>query len=133
VFVLKRRDTSHGQLRPSRGCDAPAVSVPSAPHKADASGPARRPCGFVVGPGRLEGSAVTLEALAATLSTPLGRPVVVEGPAFERLDVLARWDAAAADPVAALTEALDHQLGLTAVSERRRVPALVIRSARPPA
>jgi uncharacterized protein (TIGR03435 family) len=113
VFVLKRRE-SHGQLRPSRGC-----------------GPTRQPCGFRVGPGRLEGTAVTFDALAATLSTALGRPIVIDGSASEPFDLLVSWNAAAADPVAALIEALNRQLGLTAVSGMRGVPVLVIRSARP--
>ena len=133
VFVLKRREMSQGPLRPSRGCDAPSVSATSGSHQAEGSGPARQPCGFRVGPGRLEGTAVTFEALAATLSTPLGRPVVVEGPAIEPFDFLVSWNAAAADPAAALIESLDRQLGLAAVSERRGVAALVIRSVRPPA
>ena len=133
VFVLKRRETSHGQLRPSRGCDPPTVSATSARHQAEAYGPARQPCGFRVGPGRLEGTAVSLDALAATLSTPLGRAVVVDGAGFERFDVRVSWDAGAADPVAGLIEALDHQLGLSIVGERRGLPVLVIHSARPPA
>jgi uncharacterized protein (TIGR03435 family) len=112
VFVLKRGE-SHGRLPPSRGC-----------------GPTRQPCGFRVGPGRLEGTAVTFDALAATLSTPLGRPIVVDGSASEPFDLLVSWNAAAADPVAALIEALNRQFGVIAVSERRGVPVLVIRSAR---
>lgn len=127
VFVLTRRVTSHGQLRPSRGCDRPALS----PTQAKGSAPARQLCGFRVAPGRLEGTGVTLDALAATLSTPLGRAVVVDGPPFERFDLVVNWSTAAVDPVAALIEALDRQLGLSVVGERRGVPVLVIRSARP--
>lgn len=131
VFVLKRRETSHGQLRPSRGCEPPTISATSARHQAEASGPTRQPCGFRVGPGRLEGTAVSFDALASTLSTPLGRAVVVDGPAFERFDIQISWNARAADPVAELIEALDRQLGLSVVGERRGLPVLVIRSARP--
>ena len=131
VFVLKRRETSHEPLRPSRGCDRPTIPATSARHLAETSGPARQPCGFRVGPGRLEGTAVTFDALAATLSTPLGRAVVVDGLAFERFDVRVTWNAAAADPVAGLIEALDRQLGLSVVADRRGLPVLVIRSARP--
>ena len=132
VLVLKRREL-HGQLRPSSGCGSPALSTISPSHQSERSGPPRPPCGFRVGPGRLEGTNVTFDALAATLSTPLGRPVVVDEPVFERFDLLVSWNAATADPVAALIDALDRQLGLTATSERRGVPVLVIRSVRPPA
>jgi uncharacterized protein (TIGR03435 family) len=130
VFVLTRRHASHGQFRPSRGCDPPASS-PTSPTQAEGSGPARRLCGFRIAPGRLEGTGVTLDALAATLSTPLGRAVVVDGPPYERFDLIVNWSTAGADPVAALIEALDRQLGLSVVGERRGVPVLVIRSARP--
>jgi uncharacterized protein (TIGR03435 family) len=129
VFTLTRRRTSGTELRPSRGCESnPQTSLPRPPAGSVA---ARRPCGFRVGHGRLEGVGIDLDALAATLSTPLGRAVVVEGPAFGEFDFVLTWNTAAADPVATLTEALDRQLGLTIVSQQRDVPVLVIRSARP--
>jgi hypothetical protein len=106
VFVLTRREISHGQLRLSRGCDPPALAVTSVPHQAEEPSPAPQRCGFRVGPGRLEGTAVTFGALAATLSTPLGRVVVVDSPAFERFDIHVSWNPAAANPVAALRAAV---------------------------
>jgi uncharacterized protein (TIGR03435 family) len=132
VFVVTRPVTSR-DLRPSLGCASPALSHTVAAHAAQRPVPARPPCGFRVADGRLEGTGVTLDALAATLSTPLHRAVVIASPSFERFDVVVRWDADAADSIAALIEALHHQLGLRVVSERRDVPVLVVRSARPPA
>lgn len=115
VFTLSQARVSGERLRPSQGCDRPG----------------QPPCGFHVGPGRIEGVGVDLHALAATLSTPLDRAVVVDGPAIGSLDVVLTWNAAAADPVAALIEALDRQLGLTIRREERDLPVLVIRSGRP--
>lgn len=129
VFVLARTRTSGTELRPSRGCQSDVQSVP-APAPA-ASAMARPPCGFEAGPGRLEGTGIDLHALAATLSTRLERAVMVDEPAYARFDFVLMWNTAAADPVAALTEALDRQLGLAVVSEQRDLPVLVIRSARP--
>jgi uncharacterized protein (TIGR03435 family) len=129
VFALTRRQTSGTELRPSLGCESTLRA--SLPRPRTGMAAAQRPCGFRVGQGRLEGAGVDLHALAATLSTPLGRLVVVEGHASGTFDFVLTWNAAAADPVATLAEALDRQLGLAIVSQQRVVPVLVIRSARP--
>jgi uncharacterized protein (TIGR03435 family) len=129
VFTMTRGRTSRTELRPSQGCDSNMQT--SSPRPPAGSVATTRQCGFRVGPGRLEGVGVDLHALAATLSTPLGRAVVVEEPGFGQFDFVLTWNAAAADPVATLTEALDRQLGLTIASQQRDVPVLVIRSARP--
>ena len=115
VFVLTRRDTSHGQLRPSRGCDPPALS-PTSPTQAEGSAPARQLCGFRVAHGRLEGTGVTLDALAATLSTPLGRAVVVDGRGLRtvRPDRQLEFDRRRS------CRRVDRGLGPSARAERRR-------------
>ena len=61
VFTLTRSRTSGTELRPSLGCESNLLVA------------TRRPCGFRVGQGRLEGAGIDLHALAATLSTPLER------------------------------------------------------------
>jgi uncharacterized protein (TIGR03435 family) len=129
VFTLTRGRTSGTELRPSLGCESNLQA--SLPRPRAGSVATRRPCGFRVGQGRIDGAGIDLHALAATLSTPLGRLVVVEGPASGKFDFVLTWNTAAADPVATLAEALDRQLGLTIVSQQRVVPVLVIRSARP--
>jgi uncharacterized protein (TIGR03435 family) len=111
AFVITRNRGAGPRLRRSQGCGSE--------------------CGFRAGPGHLEGRGVTLDALAATLSTPLGRPVVVEGSTGDAFDLSLDWDPSAADPVAGLIEALDRQLGLTVVDQSRAVPVLVIQSVRP--
>jgi uncharacterized protein (TIGR03435 family) len=128
VFTLTRVGTAGTKLRPSRGCESNLPPPLQPPARSLAAQP---PCGFHAGHGRLAGVGIDLHALAATLSTPLGRAVVVEGPAFGPVDFVLTWNAAAADPVASLTEALERELGLTIVSRQRDVPVLVIRSARP--
>ena len=129
VFALTRRRTSGTELRPSLGCESNRQA--SLPRPRAGLVATSRPCGFRVGQGRLEGVGVNLHALAATLSTPLGRLVVVEGRASEKFDFVLTWNTAAANPLTTLAEALDRQLGLTIVSQQRVVPVLVIRSVRP--
>ena len=73
-WVLTRRDTSHRAVAAVARLRPPALS-PTSPTQAEGSAPARQLCGFRVAHGRLEGTGVTLDALAATLSTPLGRAV----------------------------------------------------------
>jgi uncharacterized protein (TIGR03435 family) len=91
---------------------------------------ARPPCGFRVGPGRIEGTNVTLDAVAATLSTPLGRPLVVDGGGIGTFDVVLAWNPRAGDSVEVLVAALRDELGLTLVTDVRDVPVVVVRSAR---
>jgi uncharacterized protein (TIGR03435 family) len=124
VFSLSRARIAGTSLRPSQGCEASS-------HTGSPRSRSARPCGFHLGPGRLEGVGVDLHALAATLSSPLGRAVVVEGPAIGRFDFVLAWNAAADDPAAALIDALERELGLTIRSDERDLPVLVIRSGRP--
>jgi uncharacterized protein (TIGR03435 family) len=123
VFVLRVPAHAPG-LRPASRCSADRT-VPA--DRATAMPDTLPPCGFHVGPGAIEAVGVDVHALAATLSTPLGAQVIVEAPRRDRFDLRLRWTAG---DTSTLVEALRAQVGATVSEQERRVPVVVIQSAR---
>jgi uncharacterized protein (TIGR03435 family) len=126
VFVLRVPADAPG-LQPPTRCSPTLVETPDGLMGVPGALP---PCGFHVTPGRIQATGVDAQALAATLSTPLGGQVIVESPGPDRFDTRLVWPAG--DP-ARLVEALRTQFGATVSEQHRRVPVIAIRSVRRPA
>jgi uncharacterized protein (TIGR03435 family) len=125
VFLLHVPAGAPG-LQPPTRCSPMQVDTPDSAIGVPGTLP---PCGFHVTPGRIEATGVDVQALAATLSTPLGRQVIVESPGPDRFDARLEWPAS---DTSRLVEALRTQVGATVSEQHRRVPVIAIHSVRRP-
>lgn len=118
------------------GLPADAIGSPTRCDPTPAHGPRRSsgglpPCGFQVGQGQIEATAVDAEALAATLSTTAGVRVLVESARSGRFDLRLHWRPNGSD-ASPLLDALRTQAGATITEAERRLPVLAVRAVHRP-
>lgn len=113
------------RLQPPTQCTSTSTSVATRPPGSVPS------CGFQVGPGVIEATAVDAKALAATLSTTFGDRVIVEGADAGRFDMRLRWMPGAGN-ASSLMDALRTQAGATVSERQQRMPVLRVHSVHRP-
>jgi uncharacterized protein (TIGR03435 family) len=123
--VVVELPRSFGGLRPPTRCASTPISAATGP---TGSVPF---CGFQVGPGHIQATAVDAEALAATLSTAFGQRVLVEPADGGRFDMRLRW-LTTGGHASPLMEALRTQAGAIVSERERPMPVLAIHSVHRP-